>query len=76
MASHHSLPREFATMDLTEEQHRICLEYVLALVNATYPLQQASADPEVTLELLILAADLLKEHLQGELEQLRGEQAE
>ena len=63
-------------MDLTAEQRQLCEQYVLALIEATYPLQQASTDPEVTLELLLRAADLLKEHLQTELKELREEQAD
>jgi hypothetical protein len=61
-------------MELTEQQQRLRERYLLALIDATLPLQQASQDPEVTLELLMQAADLLKQHLQKELEERRGEQ--
>ena len=61
-------------MDLTEQQQRLRERYVLALIEATIPLQKASDDPEVTLALLIQASDLLKQHLQKELEGRRGEQ--
>ncbi len=60
-------------MNRTEEQQQLRERFVIALIEATYPLQQAAADREVTLELLIEAADLLKEHLQKELQELREE---
>jgi hypothetical protein len=63
-----------AAMGLTEEQKQIRERYVLALIEATYPLQQETDDREVTLELLIQAAEMLKEHLQNELAELREEQ--
>jgi hypothetical protein len=63
-------------MDLTREQKELRERFVLALIEATLPFQKEAADPEVTLELLIQAADLLKEHLQAELAELRAEQAE
>jgi hypothetical protein len=64
-------------MDLPEEQKQRRERYVIALIEATYPLQQqGAADPEVTLELLIQAADRLKQHLEHELAELRAEQAE
>ena len=61
-------------MNLTDEQKRVLERYVIALVEATYPLQKGAKDPEVNLELLIQAADMLKEHLQSELAELREEQ--
>jgi len=63
-------------MDVTEEQKRLRERFVLALIEATYPLKEGSKDPEVTLELLVQAAELLKQHLQGELEEIRLEQTE
>jgi hypothetical protein len=60
-------------MERTEEQKRLCERYVIALIEATYPLQQGAADREVNLELLIEAADMLKEHLEKELAELREE---
>ena len=63
-------------MALTREQRELREQCLLALVEATYPLKQASRDPEVTLELLIQAAELLKEHLQNELKEIREEQAD
>jgi hypothetical protein len=61
-------------MNQTDQQEGLRERYLLALIEATLPLQKASDDPEVTLELLIQASDLLKEHLQKELEERRGEQ--
>jgi hypothetical protein len=61
-------------MQWSDEQKRLRERYVIALIEATYPLQQGAADREVTLELLIQAAELLKEHLQQQLEELREEQ--
>jgi hypothetical protein len=60
-------------MELSEEQQQLRERFVIALIEATYPLQQGVADPEVALALLIQAADLLKEHLQMELQELREE---
>ncbi|MBI3409910.1 MAG: hypothetical protein HY040_16345 [Planctomycetes bacterium] len=61
-------------MNLTEEQKQLRERYVLALIEATYPLQDAATDPEVSMELLIEAAEMLKTHLQNELAELREEQ--
>jgi hypothetical protein len=61
-------------MEWTAEQKQLREQYVIALVQATFPLQQAASDREVTMELLIEAADLLKERLQQELDELRLEQ--
>jgi hypothetical protein len=46
-----------------------------ALVDAVLPLK-SGPDPEVTLEALVQAADMLKEHLEHELEEWRLEQVE
>jgi hypothetical protein len=61
-------------MELTKEQKQLRERFVLALIEATLPLQKEAADPEVTMELLIEAAELLKQQLQKEQEQLREEQ--
>jgi hypothetical protein len=61
-------------MELTKQQQQLRERFVLALIEATLPLQQGSEDPEVTLALLIQAADLLKKHLQEELAERREEQ--
>jgi hypothetical protein len=64
-------------MDRPDEQQKLRERFVIALIEATYPLQQlGAADPEVTLELLIEAARLLEGHLERELTALRAEQAE
>jgi hypothetical protein len=63
-------------MELTREQQQLRESYVIALIEAVAPLQEKARDPEVTLELLIEAAEMLKEHLQNELKGLREEQAE
>jgi hypothetical protein len=49
--------------------------FLRVLVDAVLPLQPGP-DPEVTLEALIDAAELLVDHLQRELAELRREQAE
>jgi hypothetical protein len=49
--------------------------FFTTLLEATFPLQ-AGPDPEVTLEALIDAAQMLREHLEQELAELRQEQAE
>ena len=46
-----------------------------AMVEATFPLQQGP-DPEVILEALIEAADMLKARFEQELAELRQESAE
>jgi hypothetical protein len=61
-------------MDLPEEQKQLCEHFVIALIEATYPMRQNSTDPELTLELLIQAADMLKQHLEQALEELREEE--
>jgi hypothetical protein len=62
-------------MERTEEQKQHREQYVIVLVQATLPLQQGVVDRELTMELLIEAADLLKERLQQELDALRVEEA-
>jgi hypothetical protein len=63
-------------MDWNEEQQRLRERFLLALIEAACPLQQGGQDREVTLELLIEAAGLLKDRLQKELEELRLEAAD
>ena len=60
-------------MNRTPEQQQLRERFLIALIEATYPLQQGGPDREVALELLIEAAELLKERLQDELEELREE---
>jgi hypothetical protein len=62
-------------MALTREQERLREQYVIALLEAAMPLK-GGPDPELTLELLIQAADQVKDHLERELEELRLEQTE
>jgi hypothetical protein len=63
-------------MDLTDEQKQLRERYVIALIEATFPLQSGAEDRELALELLIQAADHLKQHLQNELEELRAEETD
>jgi hypothetical protein len=72
----HGLVRlsDVATMDLTKEQQQLRERFVLRLIEATILLKKGSTDPEVTLDLLIQAADLLKQHLLRERDELREEQ--
>jgi len=60
-------------MPLTKKQEQLRERFVMALIEATLPLQKESDDSEITMELLIQAADLLKQHLKKELEEMRGE---
>ena len=62
-------------MDLPPEQRQLRERFFTALLEATFPLK-SGPDPEVTLEVLIQAADMLREHLEQELEEIRLEQAE
>jgi hypothetical protein len=62
-------------MDLTPAQEQTRERFFITLAEATLPLQ-GGPDPELTLELLIQAAGMLKEHLEKELAELRQEQAE
>jgi hypothetical protein len=59
-------------VEWTQEQKDRRERFLLALIEATFPLQQGP-DREVTLELLIDAAGMLKEHLEAELAELRQE---
>ena len=63
-------------MDRTVEQQQLRERFLIALIEATHPLQNEGPDREVTLELLIEAADLLKQRLQGELQELRSEETD
>jgi hypothetical protein len=49
--------------------------FLLALIEATFPLQNQGPDREVALEQLIDAARMLQEHLEAELAELRQEEA-
>ena len=57
----------------TPEQIALREKYLLALLAVTQPLYEKSSDRKLTLNLLIEAAELLKERLEGEQEELRIE---
>ena len=62
-------------MSLSPSEPELRDRFFKVLLEATFPLQ-AGPDPEVALEALIEAAQMLTEHLQRELDELRQEQAE
>jgi len=62
-----------AAMVFTPVRSELSEHYLKILVEATFPLQQQSLDPEVTLHALIDAAGMLKERFEQELEELRQE---
>src|SRR5258708_3319557 len=62
-------------MSLSPEEQRLRDQFFTTLLETAVRLQ-TGPDPEVTLEALIDASQLLQDHLPRELEALRGEQAE
>jgi len=62
-------------MPASPEEQKLRDQFFKVLMEATRPLQPG-ADPEVTLEALIDAAQLLQGRLQRELTELRQEQAD
>jgi hypothetical protein len=62
-------------MTLSPEEQQLRDRFLQVLLQATVALQ-AGPDPEVTLEALIDASQMLTEHIQRELAELRREQAE
>lgn len=62
-------------MNLTPAQQQLRDRFFHQLLEATLTLKEGP-DPEVTLEMLISAVQLLEEHLEQELAELRLEQAE
>jgi hypothetical protein len=62
-------------MDLSPAEAELRERFFNALLQAAFGLK-TGPDPEVTLEALIEASAMLKEHLEHELEELRLEQAE
>ncbi len=60
-------------MERSAEQQQLREQYVIALLRATFPLQERATDREVTMELLIEAADIFKQRLQHEFDELRTE---
>lgn len=62
-------------MALSPEHERTREQFFIALAEATVPLKQGP-DREVTLELLIEAAQMLRDHLEAELSELRQEETD
>jgi hypothetical protein len=76
MMDHRGRPgREDAAVSISRVQQELRDRYLAALLDAAVRLQQGP-DPEVALEALIEACDLLQAHLRHELDKLRQEQAE
>jgi len=62
-------------MSMSPEEQMLRDRFFKMLLEATYPLQNGP-DPEVALEALIEAAQMLRQHLERELNELRQEQTE
>jgi hypothetical protein len=62
-------------MDLSPAEAELRERFFNALLQATFALK-TGPDPEVTLEALVEAAGMLRDHLEQELAELRQEQAE
>ncbi len=62
-------------MDLSREQQELRRQFFQVLVETVLPLK-TGPDPEVTLEALVDAAEMLRDHLEKELDELRLEQVE
>jgi hypothetical protein len=60
-------------MQLTKELERLREAYLIHLAEATFPIKERAEDLQVTLELLIEAAEMLRENLAHELAELRAE---
>jgi hypothetical protein len=60
-------------MELNAEQEALREQYVIALLKAAIPIQEGSSDREVTMELLVEAADIFKDRIRQELDELRME---
>jgi hypothetical protein len=63
-------------MGLSPQEVQLRTRFLNTLLEAARSLEQEGPDPEVTLEALIDASEMLTEHLQRELAELRQEQAE
>ena len=63
-------------MDPSQAEKELRGQFFQAMLEATFPLQARGKDQEVTLQAMIQAADMLREHFEHELEELRLEQAE
>jgi hypothetical protein len=59
---------------MTNEHDRLREQYLIALAEATFPIKEQAQDPELTLQLLIDAAGMLRDHLSHELAEMRVEQ--
>lgn len=62
-------------MDLSPAEAQLRERFFSALLQAAFALK-TGPDPEVTLEALVEAAAMLRDHLEQELAELRREQAE
>jgi hypothetical protein len=71
----HAAPSRGWRMELSTAQHQLREQFLMTLLQAALPLQ-TGPDRELTLELLIQAADMLKEQLENELAELRQEEAD
>ena len=60
-------------MDLSPAERELRDRFCQAMLEATFPLQQAGPDQETTLQALIRAAKMLKERFERELDELRQE---
>jgi hypothetical protein len=59
-------------MNLSDEERELRDRFLRAILEASLPLQ-VGLEPEMTLQALIRAADLLKERFEQELDELRQE---
>ena len=62
-------------MPRSREEEALCQQYFQTLLESAVSLQQGP-DPEVALEALLDAVQMLQEHLQHQLVELRTEQVE
>ena len=62
-------------MDPSEARDKLREQFFTALLEACFPLKKGP-DQELILEVLLEAVEMLKEHLEQELAELRQEQAE
>ena len=59
-------------MDLSHEERELSDRFLRVMLEAALPLQ-AGLEPEMTLQALMRAADMLKERFEKELDELRQE---
>lgn len=60
-------------MNLSPAEERLRDQFIHAMLEATFPLQQQGPDAERTLHALIAAAVVLKQRFENELAELRQE---